>query len=181
MPLRLCLISVLANALTFASAAQGVPAPDPAIDEIVRLPGQGQVKPGAGPRMPERLVPGGGLILSFDQNKDGRISRAEISSGAALAFTRADANQDGALTAIEQQIWAGSLPSLDDSLANPVRFDPNLDRSASRTEFVTVIVQLAAAYVDAASGDISLARLTAPDDARPQRGFFGVDIAPRQF
>ena len=32
------------------------------------------------------------------------------------------------LQMLEQQAWARSLPTRDNSLANPVRFDPNLDR-----------------------------------------------------
>ncbi len=137
-------------------------------DEIVRLPTPGEVKPDAPfkDNRPKRLVPGGGLFLSFDINADGRISPSELDAGIKAAFASADASGDGALTALEQQAWAESLPTHDDSLANPVRFDPNLDRMVSASEFSSVIGQLAVSYAEP-SGDILVASLKAPD--RPAR------------
>lgn len=133
-------------------------------DEIVRLPGQGFTKPEARtPRgTPERLVPGGGLFLSFDSNGDGRITRDELLAGTAAAFVTADTNGDGYLSAFEQISWAESLPTRDDTLANPVRFDPNLDRKVSPDEFQTVIIELAAHYVESEGEDIVIADLKAP-------------------
>ncbi len=133
-------------------------------DELVRLPGQGEANPDSGPGHMKlgRLVPGGGLIASFDTNADGRISAAELAAGTKAAFAAADANGDGQLVAIEQQDWAASLPTRDDTLANPVRFDPNLDRVVTFQEFHAAIVQLAASYEDA-SGTIEIASLSAPE------------------
>ncbi len=134
-------------------------------DEIVRLPGQGFTKPEArkGRNLPDRLVPGGGLFVSFDLDADGQITPAERAIGIAAAFEQADTNADGELTAFEQISWAGGLPTHDDTLANPVRFDPNLDRSVSRDEFADVIGELATHYADASSGIIAIAALKAPD------------------
>ena len=132
-------------------------------DDIVRLPGQGQVK--APPRHDrpsgerERLVPGGGLIVTFDGDANGRVTQAELLEGAQIAFLTADANEDGSLSAFEQIAWADQLPTRDDTLANPVRFDPNLDRMVSLEEFLTVVRQLAADYADSGSGDIILTSL----------------------
>lgn len=139
-------------------------------DELVRLPGQGLVKPdGLPPQLRlERLVPGGGLFASFDTDGDGRISPRELSEGTRAAFKAADANGDGQLVALEQIDWAESLPTRDDTLANPVRFDPNLDRIVTFEEFSAVIAQLAASYQDA-DGSIDIARLSAPEP-RPERG-----------
>ncbi len=133
-------------------------------DDIVRLPGQGFTKAGARKPQgtPDRLVAGGGLFLSFDTNGDGRITRAELESGTAAAFRKADANGDGHLTAFEQINWAESLPTRDDTLANPVRFDPNLDRRVSPEEFETVIAELADHYVEESSDVIVIASLKAP-------------------
>ena len=127
-------------------------------DELVRLPGQGELrdpKPEQKDR-PERLKPGGGLFISFDSDANGAISAAEIATGIPLAFNRADSNGDGFLTALEQREWASDLPTRDDSLANPVRFDPNLDRRVSLDEFSHVINGLASDYLEEGASDILL-------------------------
>ena len=125
------------------------------IDDIVRLPG---------------LVAGGGLIMSFDADDNGRVTPSELNTGSVAAFAVADANQDGRLSALEQQDWANNLPTRDDTLANPVRFDPNLDRMVSQSEFVAVVAQLAKTYADA-DGDIHLVKLEAsePNDSDAKR------------
>lgn len=145
-------------------------------DDIVRLPGQGLVKPDGLPAdlKLERLVPGGGLIASFDTNGDSRVSALELKDGIRAAFTAADANQDGQLSALEQIDWAESLPTRDDTLANPVRFDPNLDRVVTFEEFAAVINQLAGNYQDA-DGSIGISKLSAPEPTaeRGDRRFMG--------
>ena len=140
-------------------------------DELVRLPGQGEVRE-AGLRdrtKAKRLKPGAGLLLTFDKDEDGRISTSEINAGIPIAFTSADRNEDGYLTALEQQDWAASLPTRDDSLANPFRFDPNLDRRVDLEEFTLVINNLGIDYADEVSGDILVADLKAPDIRRERR------------
>jgi hypothetical protein len=131
-------------------------------DSVVRLPGSGEVKDEARSKLKaDRLKPGGGLLASFDFDENGRISSAELEAGIKLAFTASDANGDGELTALEQQDWAASLPTRDDSLANPVRFDPNLDRRVSFAEFRNVILDLASDYRENDS-ELKLASLKAP-------------------
>jgi hypothetical protein len=116
-----------------------------------------------------RLVPGGGLFASFDADGDGRISPAELAAGSPRRFqVLADANGDGQLVALEQQDWAAGLPTRDDTLTNPVRFDPNLDRVVTFEEFEAVISQLAKNYQDD-NGVIEIAKLSAPDP-KPERG-----------
>ena len=143
------------------SMSSDAPAAD---DELVLLPGQGHLNPKAphGRHAANRLVPGGGLIMSFDTNDDGWVMPEELRIGADAAFILADANKDDTLSALEQQDWARDLPTRDDTLANPVRFDPNLDRVVTRTEFVAVIAQLAAAYAEP-DGTIMIANLAAPE------------------
>ena len=145
-------------ALPFAASA-AAPAV-PADDEIVRSQEDRE-------RLrADRLKPGGGLLASFDSNGDGRISRAELKTGIAAAFEAADANSDGELTALEQKAWADSLPTRDNSLANPVRFDPNLDRRVSLAEFSAVITNLWADYRDDGDRELRVASLKAPKDER---------------
>ena len=170
----------LAGALLMATAAPAVA--QEAQDDIVRLPGQGFTKPEArGPRgTPDRLVAGGGLFLSFDTDGDGRITRKELADGTQAAFRKADANGDGYLTAFEQISWAESLPTRDDSLTNPVRFDPNLDRRVSPEEFQAVIAELADHYVEETSDVIVIASLKAPAPRaeREERSPFGSGQRP---
>ena len=161
-----CLALILA--LPFAAAASG----ETEGDDIVRLPGQQAARgdyPGPAapdsPGMPkkgEKLVPGGILFVSFDADGDGVVTPAELQAGIAAAFAAADTNEDGQLTALEQQAWAASLPIRDDSLANPVRFDPNLDRIVTFEEFSSVIHQLAASYQNG-EGNVVLSGLIMPD------------------
>ena len=137
-------------------------------DAIVRLPANGEVR---SPRDRERLQAdklklGGGLLASFDTDEDGIVSRADLAAGLEAAFADADANEDGELTALEQQAWARSLPTRDNSLANPVRFDPNLDRRVSFEEFSAVITDLWNDY--RADGDdvLKVAALKAPEEKK---------------
>ena len=158
-------LAVIASGLAFSAHAQ---VDD---DELVRLPGQGEVRDA---KLREKvrvdkLKPGGGLFISFDTDENGRISDDEINAGIPAAFEAADKNADGYLTALEQQDWAASLPTRDDSLANPFRFDPNLDRRVDLEEFTLVINNLGADYADEASGDIIVADLKAPRPRRDDR------------
>lgn len=131
-----------------------------AAEDVVRLPGQGELKEVL-PQIAEqeRLAPGGGLLVSFDGNADGRVSAEEFETGLTASFAAADANGDGSLSVFEQRDWADDLPTRDGSLSNPVRFDPNLDRVVSYDEFTSVIRSLAAPYQDETDGSIDLADL----------------------
>lgn len=135
-------------------------------DELLRLPGQGEVKPelnhvgGIG-----RLVPGGGLLLSFDTNEDGVVTPAEVETGISAAFTLADANGDGRVSPLEQISWSEKLPTRDMSLANPARFDPNLDRVVRLDEFTDIVWLLVNVYADP-TGSVNIADLQAVEQRR---------------
>ena len=129
-------------------------------DDLVRLPGQGQVKTDKVKEVgAERLAPGGGLMTTFDADGDGRVSAAELENGIRDAFKAADSNEDGELTPLEQQDWASNLPTRDESLLNPARFDPNLDRIVSLGEFGNVVRSMAAGYTEEGSDEVVLASL----------------------
>jgi hypothetical protein len=165
----LSIVGLATASLAFSASAQVESPVDE--DELLRLPGQGEVRePGLRDRTKaKRLKPGAGLLLTFDKDEDGRISTTEIDAGIPIAFTSADRNEDGYLTALEQQDWAASLPTRDDSLANPFRFDPNLDRRVDLEEFTLVISNLGLDYADEETGDILVAELKAPDTRRDRR------------
>lgn len=136
-------------------------------DDPVRLPGQGEVK--SSMLLSEdlgRLVPGGGLLLSFDADNDSFITPVEIASGIRDAFIKADANEDGRMTPLEQIKWTESLPTRDVSLANPARFDPNLDRAVYNEEFTDIILAFAELYKDAETGLIPVIALRSPEKQR---------------
>ena len=141
-----------------------MPLPVMADEELVRLPGKGELRTPeqAATDRPVMLKPGSGLFMTFDSDTNGAISAMEIEAGIPVAFKRADRNGDGYLTALEQRAWADSLPTRDDSLANPVRFDPNLDRRVSLEEFDLVINNLARDFREDGAAEILLAKLKAP-------------------
>ena len=156
-------ITILSLVLVSPSALSATAETDQ--DSLVRLPGSGEVKSreDRSKLNMDRLKPGGGLLASFDTDGDGHISQAEMEAGIQAAFADADANDDGRLTAIEQQKWAENLPTRDDSLGNPVRFDPNLDRRVSYGEFSAVISDLWADYRKDGQEVLRIADLKAPD------------------
>ncbi|MEO0983032.1 MAG: hypothetical protein AAFX03_10305 [Pseudomonadota bacterium] len=160
---------MISNALLFAFALFAASETAAADDGLVRLPGQGQVKSEEqrATARADRLIPGGGLMLSFDANRDGRVTADEVEAGQAAAFLAADANGDGSLSPIEQARWSDNLPTYDPSLANPARFDPNLDRVVTAEEFAFVVRNFANSLADPASGDVVLASLKA-QDRRPR-------------
>ena len=184
--IRIALVAIGAFALSHAMAAAQVVEPASAdvpvtedTDGIVRLPARGELKDGQAIALSElmegerprgeRLVPGGGLLMSFDTDRDGVVSDDELDAGIAAQYAAADANGDQRLTPLEQTDWAGALPTRDDSLANPVRFDPNLDRVVTIEEFDQVIRQLAAAYVAEGEDVLYVASLTAAEPDREER------------
>jgi len=129
-------------------------------DDLVRLPGQGEVKADKVKEVgAERLAPGGGLMTTFDADGNGRVSAVELDDGIRNAFKSADKNEDGELTPLEQQDWASNLPTRDESLLNPARFDPNLDRIVSVDEFGDVVRSMAAGYTEEGSNEVVLASL----------------------
>lgn len=162
--------SVLSLAVFVGTVALQTPIAN-ADDELVLLPGNGELRDTVDRERfkVDRFKPGAGLFISFDVDANGAITPSEIADGIPLAFIDADANADGYLTALEQQDWAASLPTRDDSLANPVRFDPNLDRRVDLSEFTTVINGLGDDYADAETGDVLVSDLKAPEPERPQR------------
>jgi len=129
------------------------------VADIVRLPGSGEVKSPSPDEPRARVVPGGGLFMSFDMNGDGEVGAGELQQGIEAAFKSADTNGNHALTALEQQAWAAQLPTRDTTLANPVRFDPNLDGRVTMEEFRREIMQLASDYSEGPGETLKLAQL----------------------
>ena len=138
-------------------------------DQIDRVVGPQR----GGFRAPEgvRVVqPGALLFASFDRNFDGRVSEAEIETGALGAFVAADRNKDGVITGFEQNDWAASVASMNDVLSNPMTFDVDLDRQVTQAEFVSGLKRIAG---QVAPGELSFADLVKPltrPDEQANRG-----------
>ncbi|MEM7494055.1 MAG: hypothetical protein AAF296_11780 [Pseudomonadota bacterium] len=147
-------------------------------DGLVLLPGQGELRDRADRERAgaDRLKPGGGLFVSFDTDTDGTITIEEVRSAIPAAFAAADTNEDGNLSALEQQDWAKSLPTRDDSLANPTRFDPNLDRRVDLAEFTAVIESLHTDYSNEETGLLQLTDLKASKQRRTRNDRRAEDI-----
>ncbi|MFN7054506.1 hypothetical protein [Hyphomonas sp.] len=167
-------LACLAAAAALAGVALAAESPAAEVgggDDIVRLPGEGGPRPERASAQPKgmRFVPAGGLFASFDADADGFVTREELATGIRAAFAEADTNEDGTLTALEQQAWAAGLPVRDDTLANPVRFDPNLDRIITFEEFESVLLQIARSYQDEA-GVIDIRNLLVPEREERRNG-----------
>ena len=186
--LRTMLIGLLAAAATFPAFAQDTvnTAPQPSLpqpDRIDRV--AGVAAPGGLGRAPEgvRVVAPGALVFaSFDRNSDGKITPAEIAAGADGAFAAADRNGDGQITGFEQTDWAASIGNANDVMANTMTFDIDLDRSVTKTEFLSGLKRIANQIQP--SGDLLYADLLRPltrssgdqDGGRPSEGW---KVTPR--
>lgn len=150
-------------------------------ESVVRIPERMQRRFMGRFRSADRLkfVPGGALILSFDEDEDQQVNQYELERGIDEAFNLADKNLNGYLSVFEQKEWASTLEVQDDTLANPVRFDPNLNGSISYEEFAGVISLLAKQY-ESEKGIIHLESLVQikeeerkPDDEEPEKPKLG--------
>lgn len=75
------------------------------------------------------------MFVSFDADNDLSVSGAEIETGLAREFARADVNSDGQLQPIEFQTWANAV--LGGGQLGPYRldFDRNVDNVITRAEY----------------------------------------------
>lgn len=111
------------------------------------------------PKPRKRLVAGGGLLQSFDADNDGIVTKTDLVEAVPVLFSVIDTNQNTYITALEQIAWAQALPFRDASLANPVRFDPNIDSRVTLKEFSYVMNQLFQQYASEETGTVLVADL----------------------
>jgi hypothetical protein len=178
-----------ATAQTVVTTQPAIPEPPAApssnpaapADEIIRVPDRpGQRIRAEAPAPGEmRMRPGGQLLVTFDTNHDGLISRSELEAGAASAFTAADSNQDGLVGGIEQTAWAAGYGGVHSVLSNAILFDANLDRSVNEQEFLAGVYRLAEPMRDSSGGvPVSSLMAAVTDEPQPQGGGFGT-LTPR--
>ncbi len=160
------LVAALTLCCSQVAAAQAPGPGDPG--QIERIAGGRPGGPG-GQEGVRVVAPGALLWASFDRDMNGLVTEAEIKAGATLAFTQADRNADGQLTAFEQGDWAARIGAREDVLSNPMVFDADLDRSVTAGEFGSGLLRLAAALKSSEAADILLADLVKPLRAREER------------
>jgi len=154
MPFRAGLVLVVLSICAAPVFAQDV-------DTIDRI--AGGVSPGGAARGPDgvKVVAPGALVYArFDADFDGRITSAEIESGAAQAFAAADANGDKQITGFEQTDWAARMGNPSDLMANAMTFDIDLDRSVTKAEFTAGLMRIAGQIQP--NGDLTFADLLQP-------------------
>lgn len=101
--------------------------------------------------LPEAL-----MIAGFDRDGDTRVSRAEYDAGIVREWTRADANGDGIVGAIEHGTWAALVLGSPGALPNLLDLDKDGDDRISRAEFIGYFAARFAALDK--DGDGSIAR-----------------------
>lgn len=95
------------------------------------------------------------MFVSFDTDGDLTTSAAEIETGIAREFARADSNGDGAIAPIEFQNWSNTV--LGGGQIGPYRldFDRNVDNTITREEFETEVRGRVRDYDSDESGALS--------------------------
>jgi hypothetical protein len=82
-------------------------------------------------------MPVGLFLTSLDLDRDTRVSRTEVSDGAAESFDASDGNSDGYLRAIEFVAWSQTYLGSEYSMPGRLQFDHDQDGRVSRSEFTT--------------------------------------------
>jgi hypothetical protein len=111
------------------------------------------------------------LLIGLDADRDRRLTKAEIASGASAAFTAADANADSVIGAIELRAYGEAAGGRAQAAPLFAALDRNGDGAATQEEFVRWFTDRHAALDEDADGVVGLAdlfeELRAPD--RPPR------------
>lgn len=154
------LVPAFLASFAFAVAQFGAPSALAQVPSTVEHIDTGQGAPrGAGGRGRDHSVVN--LLASFDADHDGIISDAELKEGAERAFTAADANGDGVITAFEQADWAQSLGGGGGVLANSMLFDADLNRKVTPQEFLAGVTRIAAEFRDPQTAQLKVERMMA--------------------
>ena len=122
--------------LTLALLAASTQPPQPVSTRDLAIP-PGQAPAGTTPvPISEVAEPLALAIASFDQDHDGRTSRAELEAAAARSVDAADTNRDGALGYIEYSGWATTWLGSQSALPGPFAIDADGDNRITRQEFL---------------------------------------------
>jgi hypothetical protein len=87
-------------------------------------------------------MPVGLFLTSMDLDRDTRVSRAEVSGGAAETFDASDANNDGYLRPIEFEAWSRTYLGSEYSTPGRLHFDHDQDGRVSRGEFAATFDEI---------------------------------------
>jgi Ca2+-binding EF-hand superfamily protein len=116
---------------------------------------------GAASRLPAGVPPAAALLLRYDANHDGVVTREEMEAGLKVDFAAADGNGDGCLNPAEVRAENNRRLAQDGAEASPLR-DWNLDGCVDMKEFSNT----AHSYFDLADktkdGKVTLLELRGP-------------------
>lgn len=114
------------------------------------------------------------LMLSFDVNKDGSVSRDEVEAGLKQQFEQADADHNGSLNLGEMQAENGRRWQASGTASSPL-IDWNLDGTVSFAEFSGTAHSVFAQLDRDQGGSLAGAELEAPRirGGRPPRAASG--------
>jgi len=114
------------------------------------------------------------LMLSFDVNKDGSVSRDEVEAGLKQQFEQADMDHNGSLSLGEMQAENGRRWQASGTASSPL-IDWNLDGTVSFAEFSGTAHSVFAQLDRDHGGSLAGAELEAPRirGARPPRAASG--------
>jgi hypothetical protein len=112
-------------------------------------------------RVPAGLPPSAGLLLRYDANHDGVITREELEAGIKADFEAADVNHDGCLKPAEVRAENERRIARDGAQAAPV-VDWNLDGCVDLKEFGTAYRSYFELADRAKNGRVTLLELRGP-------------------
>jgi Ca2+-binding EF-hand superfamily protein len=115
----------------------------------------------AAERLPEGLPAAAALLLRYDANHDGIVTRAEVEAGLKADFDAADTNHDGCLDPSEVQAENDRRLARDGAAASPIK-DWNLDGCVDIHEFSDVVLSYFELADRRKDGKVTLDELRGP-------------------
>ena len=134
----------------------------------------------AAQRLPPGLPPSAALLLRYDANHDGIVTRDEMEAGLKADFAAADVNGDGCLDPAETRAENQRRLARDGAQASPL-VDWNLDGCVDFREFANTVHSYFDLVDKKKDGRVTLIELRGPAMPIPPRPAPGKpDTAPKQ-
>jgi len=132
-------------------------------------PGSSAKNGGRMPRVAQVIVPGGILLVRFDENDDYQITSQEMARGLEASFDLADEDKSGTLSLFEYRDWASKALGSPTALPDWMSVDRNQDRTISETEFSEAYMRIGNRLGLTQDSPLELAALVRDFEAVQQR------------